>query len=129
MSENQRDIEQALLRYRPAGPPAHLRSRVLASARAARPVTTSWPVLTYWGALAAMLLVAACLNLAAGGMTRSIGRQVGIGPARWSRQADEAVATLGGGPAARQYVALGLQAGLGRSPSGQPKPDEGRYLR
>ncbi len=128
MSENQHDIEQVLLRYRPAGPRADLRSRVLAAARASAPARTSWPVAVYWGALAAMLLVAVGLGLAAAGMTQSIVGQVGSGPARWTRQAEEAAATLGGGTAARQYVALGLQAGFGRSRDGQLQPGEGRYL-
>ena len=45
---NDSDIEQVLRRYRPAGPPVHLRERVVAQARTQR----TWP----WIAAAAALL-------------------------------------------------------------------------
>jgi len=113
MSQHEQEIEQALLRFRPAGPPPGLRSRVLTAAAALPLATTSWRTTTFWGALAAMLLVAVCLNLAADRITRSVANQVGIGPARWTAQAEEAVEILGGGPAARRYVALGLESDPG----------------
>jgi len=117
MSQHEREIEQGLLRFRPAGPPPDLRGRVLGSASAPLPATDSWRTTTFWGALAAMLLAAVCLNLATDRITRSMANQVGIGPARWTPQAEEAVEILGGGPAARRYVALGLKSDPGQRES------------
>jgi hypothetical protein len=114
MSRHEREIEQALLRFRPAGPPPGLRGRVLAATSAPTRATTSWRTTTFWGALAAMLLAAVCLNLATDRITRSMASRVGIGPARWTAQAEEAVEILGGSVAARRYVALGLQSDPGQ---------------
>jgi hypothetical protein len=129
MNERDRDIEQALLQFRPVGPPASLRNRMLAAARAPLRARGSWRMATFWGALAAMLLVAVCLNFAAGSIARSVTSQVGIGPARWTPQAEEAAQILGGGPAARQYVALGLMSSIGREEKGLSHASVGRDLR
>ena len=126
MSQHEQEIEQGLLRFRPAGPPPDLRGRVLGSASAPLPATASWRTTTFWGALAAMLLAAVCLNLAADRITRSVANQVGIGPARWTAQAEEAVEILGGGPAARRYVAIGLQSSFAR-PENTDFQSSGRY--
>jgi len=112
----------------PAGPPTSLRSRVLIAARAPLPAGGSWRTTTFWSALAAMLLIAVCLNFAADSITRSVTSQVGIGPARWTAQAEEAVSILGGGPAARQYVALGLMGSIGRDEKGASFTSVGRDL-
>ncbi len=129
MNEHEPGIEQALLRFRPAGPPGSLRDRVLAAARAPLPARGSWRITAFWGALAAMLLIAVCLNFAAGSITRSVTSQVGVGPARWTPQAEEAAAILGGGRAARQYVALGLMGSIAREERGVSFGSVGRDLR
>jgi hypothetical protein len=69
-----RGIDELLARYRPAGPPEHLRARVLA---AQQPVRRAWP----WAAAAAALLAGVCvLQLSTRGIYRSVAQEID-GPA------------------------------------------------
>lgn len=105
-------VEQALRRYRPVGPPADLRARVLAAAQAeaARPAPRRIVdrIGPFWWSMAAMLVVAVALQWASRGLTRQICGSIGIGPAAWTSSADEAVELLGDDAAARRYVMAGL---------------------
>jgi hypothetical protein len=62
---NDPDIEELLRRVRPAGPPAHLRARVVVAMSAAATARPAWP---WIAAAAAALFVTATLQVAAGSL-------------------------------------------------------------
>lgn len=64
---SEREVEDLLRQYRPAGPPPHLRAHIVA---AAQPLRRAWP----WVAVAAVLLAAV---LAVQQSTRSVYEQLG----------------------------------------------------
>jgi hypothetical protein len=112
---NDRELEELLRRYRPAGPPADLRARVMSGAV---PVGRTWP----WVAAAAVLLAATLwLHTAAD----RLGASVGANTLPDSEQ--EAIALLanmlGGHPGAREVAEAAIMLdtmpsdpGSGRSP-------------
>jgi len=113
MDETENRITEMLSQFRPVGPPADLRQRVLAKAgrAAARPPARGraldW---VFRGAVAATLAVAVCLSFAADRITHRQAAMIGIGPAVWDEQAEQIAQLLGGDGWGRHYVALGLMA-------------------
>lgn len=89
------EIEDLLRRYRPVGPPAKLRERILGTDRVPR----IWP----WASAAAALLVSA-LTLHLAGRYEAASADLRLGPAAVVRVADDLTAVLGGGAAARQLA-------------------------
>ncbi|MDO8794602.1 MAG: hypothetical protein Q7J25_08290 [Vicinamibacterales bacterium] len=86
------EIEDLLQRYRPIGPPARLRERILAIDRTER----IWP----WATAAAALLVCALtFRIATGYEAASV--DVRLGPAAATRVADDLTDRLGGDAEAR----------------------------
>jgi hypothetical protein len=98
MTERDDGIEEALLRYQPAGPPPGLRVRVLGPARG-RPR----PSRLAWLAAAAVLLAAVLLHREASGVHREVRAEVVASSTR-ERQAmiDDIASVLGGDDAARR---------------------------
>jgi len=89
------DIEDLVRRYRPIGPSAQLRERILATG----PIQRIWP----WASAAAVLLVSALtFRVAAGHKVASA--DVRVGPADAVRIADELTGMLGGGADARELA-------------------------
>jgi hypothetical protein len=89
---NESDIEDLFRRYRPIGPPARLRERILAMERPER----VWP----WMAAAAALLVSALmLRFATGYEAADV--YVTLGPAAETRVAEDLTDRLGGDADAR----------------------------
>ena len=116
-------MERVLERFQPVGPPAGLRARVLDAAVAAtlRRSRGRAAVAIWRSAVAAGLVAALWLNLAANQISGRLAGQVGLGPAVWTQQAEEAAQLLDGDGWGRQYVAMALLAGpLGRSPTMSP---------
>lgn len=93
------DIEELLRRYRPAGPPAELRKRIVAGRprRRARP----WAA-----AAAALVLLAASSHVAATNEVARLGS--GIGPGGDTRMIEDLTQRLGGDSQARLQVQLML---------------------
>ena len=87
-------VEQVLKKYRPAGPPAALRQRVLAGARASR-AARRWRPSPFWLAIAAMLVVAVGLHWATQDLSARTTRTIGIGPVEWNESAEQAADLLG----------------------------------
>jgi hypothetical protein len=108
------DIEDGLRRYRPTGPSARLRERILSSARPQR----IWP----WATAAAALLVSGVtLHFAIGHEAAGIGAT--LGPAAETRVADDLTDRLGGGAHARELAGfiLAEQQVLVAAPVGDPQ--------
>jgi hypothetical protein len=126
------DIEELLNHFRPAGPPADLRGRILGQEvptdRSLTPPTAaaprSWPTWVFRSAIAALLLMSITLIDAANRLNHESATSVGIGPPRWTPEAQQAADLLGNDPAARQYIALCLIAG--NAPSPHP-PTQGEF--
>ena len=94
---NDSDIENLLRRYRPTGPPAQLRERILAMERSER----IWP----WMAAAAALLVSA-VTLHFATRYEAADVDVTLGTAAEARVADDLTDRLGGGADARELARL-----------------------
>ena len=115
MEESDSPVEQLLRRFRPIGPPASLRERALSAARlgiqsrSMRP----WAVLAFRTAVAATLILAVSLSLAAERAMTKVAANIGMGPAVWTEQAEEAAEMLNGSDWGRRYIALGLMASTG----------------
>ena len=105
------DMEQLLLRFRPAGPPPHVRDKILRLDMLRTTPRPLWPMRLFRTAVAALLLLSLGLLHAASLLNHDSASRVGIGPPRWTPQAQQAAELLGNDPAARQYVALCLIAG------------------
>jgi hypothetical protein len=90
-----RQVEDLLKRYQPAGPPASLRTRCLAPL----PVSRVWPWAT---AAAALLAITFALDAAAADATAGAGIVVAPDPA--AKAVAELAETLGGDAAARQVA-------------------------
>ena len=111
--ESFESVEHLLERFRPAQAPAALRARVLAAASAA---ARQWPrhgmgIILWRSAVAAGIVAAVWLNLAGEHMAAQVAGQVGVGPAVWTSQAEEAAELLEGQGAGRRYLAMALRAG------------------
>ena len=119
---NDPDIEDLLRRYRPVGPPADLRARILSASRAHR----VWP----WASAAAALLASAlALHLAAGHATARVDPKPAPEPA--VRAIDDLTEMLGGDTAARRLAEFIMveeqmrreRAGPGIQPDATPRGD------
>jgi hypothetical protein len=89
------EIEDLLRRYRPLGPPAELRQRILATTRAPR----IWP----WASAAAALLVLGfTFHLAA--RNEVAGAALNLGPSAVARVTDDLANMLGGDFRARELA-------------------------
>ena len=111
-------VEHLLNRFRPKGPPAVMRQRVLSGAAAVgtntRPHRTA--VALWRSAVAAGLLLALLLNLQAERISTGIADRTGIGPAVWTQDEEQVASVLNGEGWGRRYLATALRAGpLGRT--------------
>jgi hypothetical protein len=113
------DLEKALRGYRPAGPPARLREKILRHRAAPSAAARRRPNWLFRSAIAAVLLVSFGLIHVADRMNEETAARVGVGAARWTAEAEQAVDLLGSGSAGRRYIALCLMAGNGRT---APRP-------
>ena len=121
MIEQKSEIEQILLKFRPANPPESLRARVLSAVNLTPAYARTWGAWAFWAAVAAMLIFACGLNFAAEATTNNIVDSIGLGPAIWTEQAEEMAKILDGNGWGRQYIALGLMAKTGPvGPLAQP---------
>jgi hypothetical protein len=111
LSEDDARIEALLTRYRPVGPPAELRTRVL---QASAPRQIRWTAAAGW-AIAASLLLSIGLNSAVSRLTQDSIRMLGIGQIEWKPGSDEYAPMLGSEVAGRDYMALAMAADSCRS--------------
>jgi hypothetical protein len=111
---NDSEIEDLLRRYRPKGPPAQLRERILAMERPER----IWP----WLAAAAALLVSA-LTLHSATRYEAADINLTLGPGAEARVADDLTDRLGGDADARglaQFILVEQQV-LAVAPVTEPQ--------
>ena len=122
MTQNNDQIEQILLRYRPANPPATLRVRVLSLLERSALPHRNRAVWFFRAAVAALLIFACGLNFAAAAMTDDLFDSIGLGPAIWTEDAEEVASILDDHGWARRYIALGLMTrpNLGTFPQQPP---------
>ncbi len=99
------DIDALLQRFRPRGPDAALREKILAPEPAAN---RRWPVYVCRSAIAASLLISFLLLHAAGSLDRSTAAELGPQSVTWSPEAQQMADLLG--PDGNTYIALCLQA-------------------
>jgi len=104
MSHEDMEIEILLARYRPAGPPARLRDRILATTG---PRRSPWTVVGRLS-LATMLILCVGLHLSAERVARQTSAVLNPEPTKWTAQAEEAIELLNG--QGRRYIALALAA-------------------
>jgi len=116
MNDDDAKIEALLGRYRPVGPPAELRARVLASAT---PRRSRWSV-AGWLAVAAMLIVSLGLDLAADSITDRTVAMLGSTVVEWTPEAEETANLINGDGWGRRYLALALAADAHRPSSFPP---------
>jgi len=114
------DLENELRRFRPVGPPPELRDRILRRPAPAQLAARRWLGWIYRASVAASLLLSFTLFRAADALNRDSAARVGMGPPRWTPEADQAADLLGGDPSARQYIALCLIAGNAPRPPANP---------
>ena len=119
------EMENLLQRFRPAGPPAHLREKILHQEIPPALPVRRWPTWLFRSAIAAMLLVSFALFHAADRLNQDSAAGIGIGPPRWTAEAQQAADLIGPGLEARQYIAICLMAGNAR-PSQSP-PAQGEF--
>lgn len=91
------DIEDLLRKYRPVGPPAELRHRILATTRADR----IWP----WASAAAALLVLG-LTFHVGARDEVADAGMNLGPSAIARVTEDLTSMLGGDLRARELAEL-----------------------
>ena len=122
MTQNNDQIEQILLQYRPADPPATLRPRVLSLLERPVPGQRNRAVWFFRAAVAAMLILSCGLNFAADAMNDDLLDSIGLGPAVWTEDAEELSKIIDDNDWARQYIALGLMTrpSLGTFPQQPP---------
>ncbi len=111
MVHDDKIVEATLRRYRPVGPPAELRDRVLCSVG---PRRLRWAFVG-WTSLAAALVLSIGLYLATERVTRETAAAIGGGAPVWTTEADEAVELLNGHGSGRRYIAIALAAGQPRA--------------
>jgi hypothetical protein len=118
-------IQRLLDRFRPVGPAAELRERVVRAASSASVARRRWRirVCAWRGAVAAGLVAAACLHMAAERISTRMVGQIGIGPAVWTQEDEQTAHLLDGAGWGRRYLATALRAGPLRAsvvlPSGE----------
>lgn len=108
MRPNDPEIEVMLTRYRPTGPPAGLRDRVLRSTGSRR---SRWAMAAGL-VIAAMLVLSVGLDLAARRMMQETAAALGAGRIEWTPEAEEIARMLNGDGEGRRYIALALAAGV-----------------
>ena len=113
------DMENLLQRFRPAGPPARLREKILRQEIPPALPVRRWPIRLFRSAIAALLLLSFTLFYATDRMNQDSAASVGLGPPRWTAEAQQAADLIGPGLEARQYIAICLMAGNAR-PSHSP---------
>ncbi len=104
MNGDDERMEEMLLRYRPAGPSAALRDRVL---RAAAPMSSWRRSLWRWSA-AAVLLLAAGLHWATERALRDTVTVIDTSRVEWTPAAEDAAQLLNGNGCGRAYIRLVL---------------------
>ena len=102
-------LESRLRRWRPIGPPAGLRQRVLASASRQATRGARW-VAASWVAAAVVVLATIMLQRAILAVERDIRSTVGGTRAVWTAEAEAMARALDGAGAGRRYMALMLAA-------------------
>ena len=110
MNDSEERIERILKRYRPVGPPAELRVRVLTTSPTGPAGGRPW-ALGWWSAVAASILLSFGLNRGAESVNRQTATMLGVGQVRWTPEAEEMARMLDGDGHGRYYVALCLAAG------------------
>jgi hypothetical protein len=114
MEETDSRPEQLLLKFRPVGPPASLRGRVLSGehpgSKSEPTQPRAWADVVFRTAVAAMLTLALGLGVAAERAMTETTVDIGVGPAVWTEQAEEAAEMLDGGTWGRRYITLALVA-------------------
>jgi len=111
------EIENILQSFRPAGPPPGLREKILTSSLNVdvHPVRFPWARYVFRAGIAASLLISFLLLHAANKLNRDSATVVGIGPPRWTAEAQQAADLIDpNGNAGRQYIALALRADRAR---------------
>jgi hypothetical protein len=125
-------VERAMERFRPIGPPAALRQRVLDATPTERLAVPRRRIAIWvWrSAVAAGLVAAVWLNLTGDRIAAQVASQVGVGPPVWTQQAEEAAELLDGQGTGRQYLAMALRAGAFESASAAPleAPGDGSLI-
>ncbi len=106
MISEDREIENMLARYRPAGPSASLRRRVLSLGR---PRRSRW-VIADWSAIAATLVICLGLHLATQQLLQQTAVCLREPQAARSSQIDEVAELLDGNNAGRRYIDFVLTA-------------------
>ncbi|MHC4445106.1 MAG: hypothetical protein ACYTF1_03740 [Planctomycetota bacterium] len=104
MNDENAGIEELLAGYRPKGPPAGLRERIMQSVEFGR---SPWKR-AGWMAVAAMLVLSIGLNFAAESVTRDTVDMLQVQHIEWTPEAEEAAQLLNGDGWGRQYVAFTL---------------------
>lgn len=104
MVHDDQNIETLLACYRPAGPPAGLRARVLHAGNACRPRGA----MAGWLSMAAMLALSCGLYLDGERLNRGTAATLGTGSIGWTAEAEEAAQMLNGHGSGRRYVELAL---------------------
>jgi len=104
MDPHEHEIEGVLRRYRPIGPPADLRDRVLRAALPGRP----WRTAAGWLAAAAVIGLSIGLHLATERALRETAVAAGWGRVEWTSAAEEAARMLGAD--GYRYVGFMLRA-------------------
>ncbi len=104
MEYDDQGIEALLARYRPAGPPAGLRARML---EGDRPRRSRWRM-AGWLSMAAMLVLSCGLYLAGERLNRETAAALGVGTIGWTAEAEEAAQMLDGHGSGRRYFELAL---------------------
>ena len=110
------EMEKLLRRYYPAGPPAHVREKILRLEMLRATPRRLWPMRLFRTAVAALLLLSLGLLHAADRLNHDSASRVGLGPPRWTLEAQQAADLLGNDPAARHYIAFCLIAANAPSP-------------
>ncbi len=106
MDNNDAGIESLLARYRPVGPPADLRDRVV---RSAGPRRSRLAAVAWWS-MAAALALSVGLHLATQQVMRQTAATLNTPQTQWTAEAEEAAELLNGHGSGRGYIALALAA-------------------
>jgi hypothetical protein len=106
MNDEDTNIEAVLGRYRPLGPPAGLRDRVVGSSRPRR----SRLAVAAWLSMAAALVLSVGLHLATERVMRQTAATLKTPQTQWTPEAEEAAELLNGQGSGRRYIAFALAA-------------------
>lgn len=108
------DMEELLQRFRPAGPPAVLRVRVLGCDIPEFSFRRRWAVWIFRGALTPLLLISFVLFHTTDRLNQDTASRIGSGPMRWTAEAQQAADLIGSDPAGHQYIVLNFLDGSDR---------------